>query len=66
MLGKIAPRFVIQGVIQNAYYANYMAIDLSKQILGESMNTYEYDNPKRYFVPIFLGRNAISLGICPS
>ena len=52
MLGKIAPRFVIQGVIQNAYFANYMAIDLSKQILGESANVYEYDNPKRYFVRI--------------
>ena len=34
MLGRIAPRFVIQGVIQNSYYANYMAIDLSKQIIG--------------------------------
>jgi hypothetical protein len=34
MLAKIAPKFVISGVIQNAYYANYMAIELSKQILG--------------------------------
>ena len=34
MLAKIAPRFVIQGVIQNAYYANYMAVDLTKQIIG--------------------------------
>jgi hypothetical protein len=34
MLAKIAPRFVIQGVIQNAYYANYMDIDISKQLLG--------------------------------
>ena len=50
MLAKIAPRFVIQGVIQNAYYANYMAVDLTKQIIGEGINTYEYDSPKFFFV----------------
>ena len=34
MLAKLAPRYVIRGVIQNAYYANYMAVELSKQVIG--------------------------------
>ena len=50
MLAKIFPRFVISGVIQNSYYANYMAVDLSKQIIGEGAKTYEFDDPKRFFV----------------
>lgn len=34
MLAKLAPRFVIKGVIQKAYYANYMSVELCKQLIG--------------------------------
>ena len=34
MLAKLFPKYVIAGVIQNSYYANYMAVDLTKQIIG--------------------------------
>ena len=34
MLAKIAPRFVISRVIQNSYYANYMAVELLKEQFG--------------------------------
>lgn len=50
MLAKIAPRFVISGVIQNAYYANYMAIDLTKQIIGDCAADYFEHDPKHYYV----------------
>lgn len=50
MLAKIAPRFVIKGVIQNSYYANYMSIELTKQIFGDSANTFYLDDAKKYFV----------------
>lgn len=34
MLAKIAPKFVISRVIQSAYYANFMSIEIAKQIIG--------------------------------
>lgn len=40
MLSKLAPRFVIRGVIQNAYYANYMSVELVKQVIGESHSNF--------------------------
>jgi hypothetical protein len=69
MLAKIAPRFVISGVIQNAYYANYMAVDLTKQIIGDSYAVYDFDYPKRFTVSCKILRNATFLGIsrrCPN
>ena len=65
MLGKIMPRFVIAGVIQNAYYANYMAVDLTKQIIANNIDTYEFNNAKKYFVSFGSCRSAISMDICP-
>lgn len=50
MLAKLFPRYVIAGVIQNSYYARYMAVDLSKQIIGETTLPYYNQNPKHYFV----------------
>ena len=35
MLARIAPRFVISRVIQNAYYAEAMAVELLKQPFGQ-------------------------------
>jgi hypothetical protein len=51
MLAKIAPRFVISRVIQTAYYADYMNIELAKTVVGDSAITYYLENPKKYFVP---------------
>lgn len=50
MLAKIAPRFVIKGVIQTSYYANYMSIELTKQIFGDSASTFFLEDAKKYFV----------------
>jgi hypothetical protein len=50
MLAKIAPRFVIKGVIQTSYYANYMSVELTKQIFGDSASTFFLDDAKKYFV----------------
>jgi hypothetical protein len=60
MLAKIAPRFVISRVIQTSYYANYMAVELSKQIIGESGLSFYYDDPKKYYVNRASLRNATS------
>lgn len=65
MLAKIAPRFVIKGVIQNSYYANYMSIELTKQIFGDSASTFYLDDAKKYFVKEMLWRNAISMDFLP-
>ncbi len=59
MLAKIAPRFVISGVIQNAYYANYMAVELTKHIIGDSAQNFALNDPKHYYVSAFLCRNVI-------
>ena len=50
MLAKIAPRFVIKGVIQNSYYVNYMSIELTKQIFGDSAENFYMEDAKKYFV----------------
>ena len=50
MLSKILPRYVIAGVIQNSYYANYMSVELTKQIIGDSARNYYLEDPKKYFV----------------
>jgi len=50
MLAKIAPRFVIKGVIQTSYYANYMSIELTKQIFGDSASAFYLEDAKKYFV----------------
>lgn len=65
MLAKIAPRFVISGVIQNAYYANYMAIDLTKQIIGDCTVDYFEHDPKHYYVHHSRCRNATSSDTSP-
>ena len=62
MLAKIAPRFVIAGVIENSYYAHYMSVDLLKQVLGEGAIAYHFDNPKKYYVKILRQRNATFTG----
>lgn len=59
MLAKIAPRFVISRVIQTSYYAQYMAVELTKQTIGESAISFYFDDPKKYFVPLTTYRNAI-------
>jgi hypothetical protein len=61
MLAKIAPRFVIKGVIQTSYYANFMSIELTKQILGDSAGTFYLEDAKKYFVSVEIFRNAISM-----
>lgn len=63
MISKILPRYVIAGVIQNSYYANYMSVELSKQIIGDSARNYYLEDPKKYFVIVFLLRNVTFLGI---
>lgn len=60
MLAKIAPRFVISGVIQNAYYANYMSLELTKQIIGDRGLSFSLEDPKKYFVRVSSLRNATS------
>lgn len=42
MLAKIAPRFVISRVIQTSYYAQYMAVELTKQVIGESAISFYF------------------------
>ena len=58
MLAKIAPKFVISRVIQNAYYADYMAVELVKEIIAPELNNFYTTDPKKYFVPECLLRNA--------
>jgi hypothetical protein len=65
MLAKIAPRFVISGVIQNAYYANYMSLELTKQIIGDRGLSFSLEDPKKYFVGFFSFRNATSSATSP-
>ena len=64
MLAKIAPRFVINRVIQTAYYADYMAVELAKEIIEEQPKTFYSKDPKKYFVMSFQGRNATFMAIC--
>ena len=40
MLAKIAPRFVVQQVIQNGYFAEAMTIELLKQPFGNHENFF--------------------------
>lgn len=63
MLAKIAPRFVISRVIQTAYYADFMSVELTKQIIGESAISFYYDDPKKYYVMLNPFRNATSTAI---
>jgi hypothetical protein len=65
MLAKLAPRFVISRVIQTSYYAEFMAVELTKQIIGESAISFYFDDPKKYYVCPYSSRNAIFTGICP-
>lgn len=65
MLAKIAPRFVISRVIQTSYYAQYMAVELTKQIIGESAISFYFDDPKKYFVSPRPFRNATSTASSP-
>jgi len=50
MLAKIAPRLVISRVIQTAYYAENMAVELIKEPIGESALHFYFEDPKKYFV----------------
>ncbi len=65
MLAKLAPRFVISRVIQTSYYAEFMATELTKQIIGESAISFYFDDPKKYYVMPIPSRNATSTAICP-
>ena len=65
MLAKIAPRFVISRVIQTSYYAQYMAVELTKQIIGESAISFYFDDPKKYFVSLPSYRNATFMDSWP-
>lgn len=65
MLAKIAPRFVISGVIQNAYYANYMAVELTKEAIGNRGVNFKLEDPKQFFVQSTSSRNATSSATSP-
>lgn len=54
MLAKLAPRFVISRVIQNAYYADMMSVEMLKQPFGTHKNYFGTVNPERFFVKIRL------------
>lgn len=50
MLAKLAPRFVISRVIQNAYFVDMMSVELLKQPFGTHRNYFGAINPERYYV----------------
>jgi hypothetical protein len=60
MLAKIAPRFIISRVIQTSYFAQFMAVELVKQPIGESAISFYFDDPKKYYVNSKSFRNATS------
>lgn len=60
MLAKLAPRFVISRVIQNAYYVDMMSVELLKQPFGTHRNYFGAVNPERFYVTTNLFRNANS------
>ena len=41
---------MISGVIQNAYYANYMAMELTKQAIGNRGLSFKLEDPKQFYV----------------
>jgi hypothetical protein len=53
MLAKLAPRFVISRVIQNAYYADSMSIELLKQPFGSHLNYFGMVDAHHFYVIIF-------------
>lgn len=63
MLAKLAPRFVISRVIQNAYYVDMMSVELLKQPFGTHRNYFGSVNPERFYVTTILFRNANSTDI---
>jgi hypothetical protein len=63
MLAKIAPRFVISRVIQTSYFAEFMAVELVKQPIGESAISFYFEDPKKYYVSFKSFRNATSTAI---
>lgn len=65
MLAKIAPRFVVSRVIQNAYYADYMAVELVKEIIEPEYNTFHGTDPKKFYVPPPPLRSATSTATSP-
>jgi len=50
MLAKIAPRFVISRVIQNAYHAENMSVELLKQPFGTHVDYFAIFDAHRYYV----------------
>lgn len=60
MLAKLAPRFVISRVIQNAYFVDMMNVELLKQPFGTHRNYFGSVNPERFYVKTNLFRNANS------
>lgn len=50
MLAKLAPRFVISRVIQNAYFVDMMNVELLKQPFGTHRNYFGSVNPERFYV----------------
>ena len=50
MLAKLAPRFVISRVIQNAYYVDMMSVELLKQPFGTHRNYFGTVNPEKFYV----------------
>ena len=50
MLAKLAPRFVISRVIQNAYFADMTSVELLKQPFGTHRNYFASSNPEKYYV----------------
>ena len=58
MLAKLAPRFVISRVIQNAYFVDMMNVELLKQPFGTHRNYFGTVNPEKFYVTTNLFRNA--------
>ena len=62
MLARIAPRLVISRVIQNAYYAEAMAVELLKQPFGEHADHFAIVDPANYYVHLPLNQPTLFYG----
>lgn len=50
MLAKIAPRLVISRVIQNAYHAESMSVELLKQPFGSHQDYFGIHDAHKFYV----------------
>ena len=71
MLAKIAPKFVISRVIQNAYFAEKMTMELLKQPFGQHEDYFGVMDSQKYYVlslylKDFFNSNAASIALSPT